>query len=169
MSSLELRLESLRKGYNIGHCIYSREPVMGNTGPGVDGVVDKKGRVRVLGYTDADLNSRFASGDGKGEQLMDEETVRKLMAVEKRRALATGRLEKNEAALHPKAAKAAKAADRSSRRSGSPKASRSRKAKCSSSRSRSRSRSRRRRKHSSSRSSSSRRKKKKEKVGMGQN
>mmetsp|Transcript_99050 Transcript_99050/g.236355 ORF Transcript_99050/g.236355 Transcript_99050/m.236355 type:complete len:1014 (-) Transcript_99050:67-3108(-) len=159
---ISMKLESLRKGYNIGHCIYSREPVMGNTGPGVDGVVDKKGRVRVLGYTDADLNSRFASGDGKGEQLMDEETVRKLMAVEKRRALATGRLEKNEAALNLKAAKAAKAADRSSRRSGSPKASRSRKAKCSSSRSRSRSR--RRRKRSSSRSSSSRRKKKKEKV-----
>lgn len=88
------RLDSLRKGYNIGHCIYSREPVMGNTGPGVDGVVDKKRQVKVLGYTDADLSSRFASSDGKSEQLMDEATVRKLMAAEKSRVL--GSREKNE-------------------------------------------------------------------------
>lgn len=84
---LQLRLDSLRKGYNIGHCIYSREPVMGNTGPGVDGVVDKKRQHKVLGYTDADLSSRFASSDGKSEQLMDEATVRKLMAAEKSRVL----------------------------------------------------------------------------------
>lgn len=83
----QLRLDSLRKGYNIGHCIYSREPVMGNTGPGVDGVVDKKRQHKVLGYTDADLSSRFASSDGKSEQLMDEATVRKLMAAEKSRVL----------------------------------------------------------------------------------
>eukprot|EP00913_Durusdinium_trenchii_P011610 g10904.t1 len=43
---VSMKLESLRKGYNIGHCIYSREPVMGNTGPGVDGVVDKKRHVK---------------------------------------------------------------------------------------------------------------------------
>ncbi|CAE7237666.1 unnamed protein product [Symbiodinium natans] len=64
---ISMKLDSLRKGYNIGHCIYSREPVQGNTGPGVDGVVDKKRHVRVLGYTDADLNSRFASSDGRSE------------------------------------------------------------------------------------------------------
>ena len=60
---------------------------MGNTGPGVDGVVDKKRHVKVLGYTDADLSSRFASSDGKSEQLMDEATIRKLMAAEKRQVL----------------------------------------------------------------------------------
>lgn len=91
---ISMKLDSLRKGYNIGHCIYSREPVMGNTGPGVDGVVDKKRQVKVLGYTDADLSSRFASSDGKSEQLMDEATVRKLMAAEKSRVL--GSREKNE-------------------------------------------------------------------------
>lgn len=91
---ISMKLESLRKGYNIGHCIYSREPVMGNTGPGVDGVVDKKRHVKVLGYTDADLSSRFASSDGKSEQLMDEATVRKLMAAEKSRVLGKDKTEK---------------------------------------------------------------------------
>jgi len=91
---VSMKLESLRKGYNIGHCIYSREPVMGNTGPGVDGVVDKKRHVKVLGYTDADLSSRFASSDGKSEQLMDEATVRKLMAAEKSRVLGKDKAEK---------------------------------------------------------------------------
>ena len=67
---------------------------MGNTGPGVDGVVDKKRHVKVLGYTDADLSSRFASSDGKSEQLMDEATVRKLMAAEKSRVLGKDKAEK---------------------------------------------------------------------------
>lgn len=78
------KLESLRKGYNIGHSIYSRELVTGNTGPGVDGVFDKKGK-RPLGYSDADLDKRFQMEAGAGAgQLMDEATVRKMMAMERK-------------------------------------------------------------------------------------
>lgn len=78
------KLESLRKGYNIGHSIYSREVCTGNTGPGVDGVFDKRGK-RSLGYSDADLDKRFQMEMGTGTgQLMDEATVRKMMAMERK-------------------------------------------------------------------------------------
>lgn len=83
---VSMKLDSLRKGYSLGHCIYSREPVQGNQGPGVDGVFDQK-RKRVVGYSDADLDIRFAQQDrlnGTGGQLMDEETVRKMMAAERK-------------------------------------------------------------------------------------
>merc|ERR1719343_1446043 len=56
---VSMKLDSLRKGYGIGHCIYSREPMPGNQGPGVDGVFDKRGK-RAPGFTDADLEKRFA-------------------------------------------------------------------------------------------------------------
>merc|ERR1712050_26138 len=83
---VSMKLESLRKGFNIGHCIYSREPMPGNQGPGVDGVFDKRER-RPLGYTDADLDRRFAESDlgGGGGQLMDEATIRKMMAAERKK------------------------------------------------------------------------------------
>merc|ERR1712061_40171 len=55
---VSMKLESLRKGFSIGHCVYTREPLPGNQGPGVDGVFDKKYR-RTPGYTDADLDRRF--------------------------------------------------------------------------------------------------------------
>merc|ERR1719210_958115 len=81
---VSMKLESLRKGFNIGHCIYSREPMPGNQGPGVDGVFDKREK-RPLGYTDADLDKRFAEQEGGrvvGE-LMDEATIKKLMQKER--------------------------------------------------------------------------------------
>merc|ERR1712187_387031 len=83
---ISMKLDSLRKGYNVGHCIYSREPVLGNQGPGVDGVFDQK-RKRISGYTDADLDIRFANQDSgsRGGQLMDEATVRKMMQAERRK------------------------------------------------------------------------------------
>mmetsp|Transcript_32700 Transcript_32700/g.75651 ORF Transcript_32700/g.75651 Transcript_32700/m.75651 type:complete len:426 (-) Transcript_32700:131-1408(-) len=149
---ISMKLESLRKGYNVGHCIYSREPVMGNTGPGVDGVVDKKSKhVKVLGYTDADLNSRFASSDGGTEQLMDEATVRRLMAAEKRRVLGSP----PPSARGKEAKQAKEAAPRTKTQSSKKSRSRSKKSRSSSSRSRSRKR-KRRRKSSSSSSSRSR-------------
>jgi len=74
---ISMKLDSLRKGFNIGHCIYSREPCLGNQGPGVDGVVEKKGK-KVLGYSDSDLSQRFKEqGGGGGGQLMDEATIKK--------------------------------------------------------------------------------------------
>merc|ERR1719210_2760176 len=82
---VSMKLESLRKGFNIGHCIYSREPMPGNQGPGVDGVFDKRGK-RPLGFTDADLGKRFAEQDvssGSG-QLMDEATVLRMMKAERK-------------------------------------------------------------------------------------
>mmetsp|Transcript_116109 Transcript_116109/g.212856 ORF Transcript_116109/g.212856 Transcript_116109/m.212856 type:complete len:371 (+) Transcript_116109:49-1161(+) len=83
---VSMKLDSLRKGFNIGHCIYSREaPLPGNQAPGVDGVFDKRGP-RALGYSDADLDRRFADHDRQsGGQLMDEATVRKMMAAERKR------------------------------------------------------------------------------------
>merc|ERR1712008_161158 len=88
---VSMKLDSLRKGYGIGHCIYSREPVPGNQGPGVDGVFDKRGGKRGLGYTDADLDRRFQESDfGRGGgQLMDEATVRRLLAAERKQHEAT--------------------------------------------------------------------------------
>lgn len=82
---VSMKLDSLRKGYGIGHCIYSREPMPGNQGPGVDGVFDKRGK-RVLGYTDADLGKRFAENDGSSGsgQLMDEATVMRMMKAERK-------------------------------------------------------------------------------------
>jgi len=78
------KLDTLRKGYNIGHSIYSREVMPGGSGPGVDGVFDKKSK-RAVGYSDAELDRRFgeqvASGGG---QLMDEATVRKIMMAERK-------------------------------------------------------------------------------------
>merc|ERR1712232_1407157 len=38
------KLDSLRKGFPVGHCIYSREVMAGGIGPGVDGVFDKKNK-----------------------------------------------------------------------------------------------------------------------------
>eukprot|EP00425_Heterocapsa_triquetra_P039175 CAMPEP_0195084012 /NCGR_PEP_ID=MMETSP0448-20130528/24793_1 /TAXON_ID=66468 /ORGANISM="Heterocapsa triquestra, Strain CCMP 448" /LENGTH=71 /DNA_ID=CAMNT_0040117277 /DNA_START=22 /DNA_END=234 /DNA_ORIENTATION=+ len=71
-----MKLEALRKGYNVGHCIYSREVMVGNQGPGVDGVLPGKKGPRPLGYTDADLDRRFADLAGtSGGQLMDEATI----------------------------------------------------------------------------------------------
>merc|ERR1719356_2294445 len=83
---ISMKLDSLRKGFNVGHCIYSREPVQGNQGPGVDGVFDQK-RKRIVGYTDADLDIRFAHQESgsRGGQLMDEATVRKMMAAERKK------------------------------------------------------------------------------------
>mmetsp|Transcript_28547 Transcript_28547/g.55879 ORF Transcript_28547/g.55879 Transcript_28547/m.55879 type:complete len:379 (-) Transcript_28547:82-1218(-) len=83
---ISMKLDSLRKGYNIGHCIYSREPVPGNQGPGVDGVFDKRSGKRGLGYTDADLDRRFQESEfgGGAGQLMDEATVRRLLAAERK-------------------------------------------------------------------------------------
>mmetsp|Transcript_56711 Transcript_56711/g.159163 ORF Transcript_56711/g.159163 Transcript_56711/m.159163 type:complete len:464 (+) Transcript_56711:127-1518(+) len=82
---VSMKLETLRKGFNIGHCIYSRETLPGNQGPGVDGVFNKREK-RQLGYTDADLDKRFADQDRGlgGGQLMDEATVRRMMAAERR-------------------------------------------------------------------------------------
>ena len=88
---------------------------MGNTGPGVDGVVDKK-RQKVLGYSDADLSSRFASSDGKSEQLMDEATVRKLMAAEKSRVLGQSEKEKEEKSKSVKKSKRKASSSRSRRK-----------------------------------------------------
>merc|ERR1712137_477649 len=86
------KLESLRKGFNIGHCIYAREPIVpGNQAPGVEGCYDKKQR-RPLGFTDADLQERFRAsvgtvsvaggggGGGGGGKLMDEATIKRMMA-----------------------------------------------------------------------------------------
>eukprot|EP00933_Yihiella_yeosuensis_P055013 TRINITY_DN5364_c2_g3_i1.p1 TRINITY_DN5364_c2_g3~~TRINITY_DN5364_c2_g3_i1.p1 ORF type:complete len:415 (-),score=83.75 TRINITY_DN5364_c2_g3_i1:308-1552(-) len=85
---ISMKLESLRKGFNVGHCVYSRETGPGQTGPGVDGVIDKKIGGKSLGYTDADLSRRFnEQGGGGGGKLMDEATVRKMMQREKERHL----------------------------------------------------------------------------------
>jgi len=83
---VSMKLDSLRRGYNIGHCVYSREPAPGNQGPGVDGVFDKRGGKRALGYSDADLDRRFPESDfsGGAGQLMDEATVRRLLAAERK-------------------------------------------------------------------------------------
>eukprot|EP00927_Polykrikos_kofoidii_P023295 TRINITY_DN21508_c0_g1_i2.p1 TRINITY_DN21508_c0_g1~~TRINITY_DN21508_c0_g1_i2.p1 ORF type:complete len:365 (+),score=77.80 TRINITY_DN21508_c0_g1_i2:103-1197(+) len=84
---ISMKLESLRKGYNVGHCIYSREPAQGNQGPGAIGVFDSK-RKRVMGYTDADLDIRFGNGmeGGHGSgNLMDEATVKRMMAAERKK------------------------------------------------------------------------------------
>ena len=125
---------------------------MGNTGPGVDGVVDKKRHVKVLGYTDADLSSRFASSDGKSEQLMDEATVRKLMAAEKNRVLGTsGGRQKSE----PQRSSGRDAKDAKDAKDQKHKLSQSKRSRKRSSSSRSRSRRKRRRSSSSSRRSSS--------------
>jgi len=83
---VSMKLDSLRKGYSIGHCIYSREaPLPGNQAPGVDGVFDKRGK-RTLGYTDADLDRRFAEQAAEssgGGALMDEAAARRMIAMER--------------------------------------------------------------------------------------
>mmetsp|Transcript_100270 Transcript_100270/g.323544 ORF Transcript_100270/g.323544 Transcript_100270/m.323544 type:complete len:382 (-) Transcript_100270:17-1162(-) len=147
---ISMKLDSLRKGFNIGHCIYSREPMPGNQGPGVDGVFDKRGGKRTLGYTDADLDKRFAEQDvgSAGGQLMDEATVRRLMAAER---------QQHEALLE--ASKAHEAASRSRSRKRKRKKSRGRSASGKRKKSRSRSSSTRK-KPSRGRSSSSPRPKK---------
>merc|ERR1711972_393759 len=82
---VSMKLDGLRKGFNIGHCIYSREaPLPGNQAPGVDGVFDKRSK-RALGFTDADLERRFADESSRsGGALMDEATVRRLIAQERK-------------------------------------------------------------------------------------
>lgn len=122
---ISMKLDSLRKGYSVGHCIYSREPVPGNQGPGVDGVVNKKGTGRLLGYTDADLDKRFSDsslGGGSG-QLMDEATIRKMMAEEKRKHMAAREEER------PKAKKKDKSRSRSREKGKEKKKSKKEKAK----------------------------------------
>merc|ERR1712217_263805 len=109
------KLESLRKGFNIGHCIYAREPIVpGNQAPGVEGCYDKKQR-RSLGFTDADLQERFRSGIGAVKsggggaasgKLMDEATIKRMMAAERKKELG-----------EPEEKKAKRKADRSSSRS----------------------------------------------------
>merc|ERR1712137_402316 len=85
---VSMKLDSLRKGFNVGHCIYSREaPLPGNQAPGIEGVFDKRDRRkgRGMGYTDEELDRRFASQAENlpGVQLMDEETARRLVAAER--------------------------------------------------------------------------------------
>jgi len=85
---VSMKLDSLRKGFNVGHCIYSREaPLPGNQAPGIEGVFDKRDRRkgRGMGYTDEELDRRFASQTENlpGVQLMDEETARRLVAAER--------------------------------------------------------------------------------------
>jgi len=83
---VSMKLDSLRKGFPVGHCIYAREdPLPGNQAPGVDGVFDKRAR-RTLGYTDADLDKRFAeeaSNSGGPGPLMDEATARRMINAER--------------------------------------------------------------------------------------
>lgn len=82
---ISMKLESLRKGYNIGHCIYSREMIAGAQGPGVDGVFDKRAK-RPPGFSDADLQRRFAEQEASfgGGQLMDEAAARKMVQKERK-------------------------------------------------------------------------------------
>lgn len=85
---ISMKLETLRKGFNVGHCVYSREVAAGASGPGVDGVFNKRGP-RSLGYSDADLDKRFnESSMSTGGQLMDEATIKKMMQAEKKKHLA---------------------------------------------------------------------------------
>mmetsp|Transcript_31313 Transcript_31313/g.82972 ORF Transcript_31313/g.82972 Transcript_31313/m.82972 type:complete len:381 (-) Transcript_31313:22-1164(-) len=82
---VSMKLEALRKGFNIGHSIYSREVVAGASGPGVDGVLSKKGP-KSLGYSDADLDARFKDTQlSTGGQLMDEATIKKMMMAERKK------------------------------------------------------------------------------------
>merc|ERR1719265_815283 len=82
---ISMKLESLRKGFNVGHCIYSREaPLPGNQAPGVDGVFDKRSK-RSLGFSDADLERRFSDGGGNGGgKLMSEAEARRLIQAERK-------------------------------------------------------------------------------------
>merc|ERR1712137_990702 len=85
---VSMKLDSLRKGFNVGHCIYSREaPLPGNQAPGIEGVFDRrdKRRGRGMGYTDEELDRRFASQaeSTTSAQLMDEETARRMIAAER--------------------------------------------------------------------------------------
>merc|ERR1719231_1564662 len=84
------KLKSLREGYPIGHCIYSREVMVGGSGPGVDGVfaTQKDRGKRALGMSDADLARRFAQDEDRGSSapLMDEAAVRRMMAASARAA-----------------------------------------------------------------------------------
>eukprot|EP00927_Polykrikos_kofoidii_P069276 TRINITY_DN64670_c0_g1_i1.p1 TRINITY_DN64670_c0_g1~~TRINITY_DN64670_c0_g1_i1.p1 ORF type:complete len:303 (-),score=62.54 TRINITY_DN64670_c0_g1_i1:171-1079(-) len=84
---VSMKLDVLRRGLNLGHCIYSREdPLPGNQSPGVDGVFDKRSR-RTLGYTDADLDKRFAAeaSGNSGGVLMDEAAARRMITAERAR------------------------------------------------------------------------------------
>mmetsp|Transcript_10353 Transcript_10353/g.31193 ORF Transcript_10353/g.31193 Transcript_10353/m.31193 type:complete len:383 (-) Transcript_10353:331-1479(-) len=127
---ISMKLDSLRKGFNIGHCIYSREPMPGNQGPGVDGVFDKRTGKRTLGYTDADLDRRFAEQDlgGTGGQLMDEATIRKMMKAERQQHMAKLEQEAQEAVSRSRSrSKKKKKKQKASRaESKSPKRKRSR-------------------------------------------
>lgn len=78
------KLESLRKGHSVGHCIYSRECIVPtNGGLGIEGCFDKKSK-RPQGFTDADLAKRFRDGEGGGGgKLMDEATIKRMMAAER--------------------------------------------------------------------------------------
>merc|ERR1711920_532091 len=82
---VSMKLDSLRKGFPVGHCVYAREPVVGGAAPGVDGVFDKKDK-RKAGYSDIDLMKRFSDDTekiGGGGVLMDEATIKKLMAADR--------------------------------------------------------------------------------------
>lgn len=155
------KLESLRKGYNIGHSIYSREVCTGNTGPGVDGVFDKRGK-RSLGYSDADLDKRFQMEMGAGGgQLMDEATVRKMMAME-RKEHEKQRVEEKEVKVPTKRKRSRSTSRRASRKSPSPCRKRGSARSGSATKRRKGSRSPSRRKDKKSRSRSRSRQKKKE-------
>lgn len=88
------KLKSLREGYPIGHCIYSRETMIGGSGPGVDGVFELRAPKckRMLGMSDADLERRFAQDESSSGRapLMDEAAVRRLMAAERKRDMERG-------------------------------------------------------------------------------
>jgi len=83
---ISMKLGDLRRGLSVGHCIYSREPPLpGNTAPGIEGVFDKR-RGRGMGYTDKDLEGRFATAavdNTSGGSLMDEATAKRLIAAER--------------------------------------------------------------------------------------
>lgn len=93
---VSMKLADLRKGLNVGHCIYGRPeaPAPGNKTPGVDGVgvLDKPRRRVAVGYTDRELDQRFGAegfgGGGGGGQLMDEATARKMIAMERQKTQA---------------------------------------------------------------------------------
>merc|ERR1712048_1456916 len=82
------KLESLRKGYPVGSCIYSPATVVGGSAPGVEGVFDKQRGGRALGMSDRDLEKRFAMQQKEsrgGGRLMDEAAVLRMMKADRMR------------------------------------------------------------------------------------
>lgn len=83
---VSMKLESMRKGFPVGHCVYAREPTVGVQAPGVDGVFDKKDK-KAAGYSDRDLQKRFSDNTdkvgGANGGLMDEAAILRLMAKDR--------------------------------------------------------------------------------------